>query len=195
MQNEMLTFTSGGYRRLASFQVSQLIYDLTVIFVKRFVDPKSRTCDQMVQAARSGVQNIAEGSAASATSKKIELVLTNVARASLEELLNDYMDFLRQRDISPLPPQDPIIREFRQLHIKSIAEFRNFVNQTSRSEAFFASQSPSCRAAQLLITLINQAQYLLHHQINRLQADFIRQGGFSEKMKTMRAKYRPQSEN
>src|SRR5919197_644709 len=87
----------GGYRKLRSFRSAQQIYDLTVAFVDQHIDSKSRTCDQMVQAARSGVQNIAEGSMASATSKKMELKLTNVARASLEELRLDYEDFLRQR--------------------------------------------------------------------------------------------------
>ena len=90
---------SGGYRKLRSFQSAQLVYDATVIFCDRFVDKRSRTRDQMVQAARSGVQNIAEGSMASATSKKTELKLTGVARASLEELLLDYEDFLRQRGL------------------------------------------------------------------------------------------------
>src|SRR5690242_20060541 len=89
----------GGYRKLRSFQCAQLVYDLTVIFCVRFIDKRSRTHDQMVQAARSGVQNIAEGSMASATSKKTELKLTGVARASLEELLLDYQDFLRQRSL------------------------------------------------------------------------------------------------
>ena len=89
----------GGYRNLRSFQAAQLVYDGTVIFCDRFVEKRSRTCDQMVQAARSGVQNIAEGSMASATSKKTELKLTGVARASLEELLLDYQDFLRQRGL------------------------------------------------------------------------------------------------
>ena len=89
----------GGYRKLRSFQCAQLVYDATVIFCDRFVDKRSRTHDQMVQAARSGVQNIAEGSMASATSKKTELKLTGVARASLEELLLDYEDFLRQRGL------------------------------------------------------------------------------------------------
>jgi four helix bundle protein len=89
----------GGYRRLHSFQCAQVVYDATVVFCNRFVDKRSRTHDQMVQAARSGVQNIAEGSMASATSKKTELKLTGVARASLEELLLDYEDFLRQQGL------------------------------------------------------------------------------------------------
>ena len=87
----------GGYRNLKSFQVAQLAYDVTVRFCDRYIDPRSRTHDQMVQAARSGAQNIAEGSQASGTSKKMEMKLTNVARASLEELRLDYEDFLRQR--------------------------------------------------------------------------------------------------
>lgn len=89
----------GGYRKLKSFQVAQLVYDVTVRFCDRYIERRSRTHDQMVQAARSGVQNIAEGSKASGTSKKNELKLTNVARASLEELRLDYEDFLRHRGL------------------------------------------------------------------------------------------------
>lgn len=96
---ETLLPKHGGYRKLKSFQVAQLVYDVTVRFVERYVERFSRTRDQMVQAARSGVQNIAEGSQASGTSKKTELKLTNVARASLEELRLDYEDFLRQRGL------------------------------------------------------------------------------------------------
>src|SRR5213083_3475142 len=97
----------GGYRRLRSFQVTEIIYDGTVAFCDRFIDPRSRTHDQMVQAARSGRQNIAEGSQASGTSKKFELKLTSVARASLEELKLDYQDFLRHRRLDEWPRDDP----------------------------------------------------------------------------------------
>lgn len=100
MEREPLIQPHGGYRKLKSFQVAQLVYDLTVRFCGRYIDRRSRTNDQMVQAARSGVQNIAEGSKASGTSKKTELKLTNVARASLEELRLDYEDFLRQRGLA-----------------------------------------------------------------------------------------------
>lgn len=96
----------GGYRRLKSFQVAQLVYDVTVRFCDRYIGKRSRTHDQMVQAARSGVQNIAEGSQASGTSKKMELKLTSVARASLEELRLDYEDFLRQRELQEWPRSD-----------------------------------------------------------------------------------------
>ncbi len=107
MESEPLIPKHGGYRNLKSFQVAQLCYDMTVRFCDRYINKRSRTHDQMVQAARSGVQNIAEGSQASGTSKKMELKLTNVARASLEELRLDYEDFLRQRGLPLWAPQDP----------------------------------------------------------------------------------------
>src|SRR5262249_56159455 len=107
VENEPLIPKHGGYRKLKSFQIAQLVYDVTVRFCNRYIDKRSRTHDQMVQAARSGVQNIAEGSMASATSKKTELKLTNVARASLEELRLDYEDFLRQRGLALWERSDP----------------------------------------------------------------------------------------
>ena len=107
MEPEPLIPKHGGYRKLKSFQVAQLVYDVTVRFCDRYIEKRSRTHDQMVQAARSGVQNIAEGSKASGTSKKMELKLTNVARASLEELRLDYEDYLRQRGLALWPKEDP----------------------------------------------------------------------------------------
>jgi four helix bundle suffix protein len=106
-EKEPLIPKHGGYRNLKSFQVAQLAYDVTVRFCDRYIEKRSRTHDQMVQAARSGVQNIAEGSQAAGTSKKTELKLTNVARASLEELRLDYEDFLRQRGLSLWDRKDP----------------------------------------------------------------------------------------
>ncbi len=106
-EQEPLILKHGGYRKLKSFQIAQLVYDVTVRFCDRYIDKRSRTHDQMVQAARSGVQNIAEGSQVSGTSKKMELKLTNVARASLEELRLDYDDFLRQRGLELWAPGDP----------------------------------------------------------------------------------------
>jgi len=114
MRESRLTPPHGGYRRLRSFQCAQLVYDATVVFCDRFVDKRSRTHDQMVQAARSGVQNIAEGSMASATSKKTELKLTGVARASLEELLLDYEDFLRQHGLRLWDKDSPEALAVRQ---------------------------------------------------------------------------------
>src|SRR4051794_33786111 len=105
--SEPLIPKQGGYRKLKTFQVAPLVYDLTVRFCEHYIDPKSRTRDQMVQAARSGVQNIAEGSRVSGTSKKMEMKLTNVARASWEELLLDYEDFLRHRGLPLWERNDP----------------------------------------------------------------------------------------
>src|SRR5579884_469537 len=107
LEKEPLISKHGGYRKLKSFQIAQLIYDVTIRFCDRYIEKRSRTHDQMVQAARSGVQNIAEGSQAAGTSKKTELKLTNVARASLEELRLDYEDFLRQRGLPVWDRQDP----------------------------------------------------------------------------------------
>src|SRR5512142_2343479 len=106
-KNSRLIPAHGGYRKLRSYRTAELVYDATVVFCNRFIDRRSRTHDQMVQAARSGVQNIAEGSMASGTSKKMELKLTGVARASLEELRLDYEDFLRQRGLALWDKADP----------------------------------------------------------------------------------------
>src|SRR5271170_7243270 len=124
---EKLIPLHGGYRKLKSFQVAQLAYDVTVRFCDRYVDRHSRTRDQMVQAARSGVQNIAEGSQASGTSKKTELKLTNVARASLEELRLDYEDFLRQHDLDIWPPDHPALMRFKTKRCATLAEVRAWV--------------------------------------------------------------------
>jgi four helix bundle suffix protein len=117
----------GGYRKLKSFQVSQLVYDITVRFCDLYIEKRSRTRDQMVQAARSGVQNIAEGSVASATSKKTELKLTQVARASLEELRLDYEDFLRQRGLEMLDPQHPALVRFKSLQPGTLQAVQEWV--------------------------------------------------------------------
>ena len=117
----------GGYRNLKSFQVGQLIYDVTVRFCDRYIDRRSRTHDQMVQAARSGVQNIAEGIQASGTSKKFEIKLTNVARASLEELRLDYEDYLRQRGWPKLAPDHPALKRFKEKRCGSLDEVRAWV--------------------------------------------------------------------
>src|SRR3972149_3938788 len=123
-EREPLIPKHGGYRKLKSFQIAQLVYDVTVRFCDRYIPPRSRTHDQMVQAARSGVQNIAEGSQASGTSKKMELKLTNVARASLEELRLDYEGFLRQRGLPLLPPEHPVLLRFKAKRCATLMEVR-----------------------------------------------------------------------
>lgn len=124
----------GGYRKLKSFQLAQLVYDLTVRFCDRYIDKYSRTNDQMVQAARSGVQNIAEGSQASGTSKKTELKLTNVARASLEELKLDYEDYLRQRGFALWADDDPRRKELLQRRCQTAEEVAEWVKELRSRE-------------------------------------------------------------
>ena len=125
--NDGIIVPHGGYRELKSFQLAQLVYDVTAQFCHRYIEADSRTHDQMVQAARSGVQNIAEGSAASGTSKKFELKLTNVARASLEELRLDYEDFLRQRGLAQWPPDHPALERFKARRCATLDEVRAWV--------------------------------------------------------------------
>src|SRR5439155_8263814 len=132
MNGETLIPLHGGYRKLKSFQVAQLVYDVTVRFCDRYIEKRSRTHDQMVQAARSGVQNIAEGSQASGTSKKTELKLTNVARASLEELRLDYEDFLRQRGMQEWEPEHPALKRFKAKRCATLEDVRAWIEEERR---------------------------------------------------------------
>jgi four helix bundle suffix protein len=124
----------GGYRKLKSFLIAQLVYDVTARFCERYIEKRSRTRDQMVQAARSGVQNIAEGSQASGTSRKTELKLTNVARASLEELRLDYEDFLRQRGLTTWGNEDPRRRELIQRRCSNVDELARWMREVVARE-------------------------------------------------------------
>lgn len=133
MASEPLIPRHGGYRKLLSFQVAQLCYDVTVRFCDRYISIKSRTHDQMVQAARSGVQNIAEGSKASGTSKKFELKLTNVARASLEELRLDYEDYLRHRSLPLWSAEDPRRKALVARRCKTVEEVADWVREVRRA--------------------------------------------------------------
>lgn len=164
----------GGYRELKSYQNAEIVYDATVRFCDRFVDRRSRTHDQMVQAARSGKQNIAEGSMASGTSKKTELKLVNVARASLEELLLDYEDFLRQRKLGLWGKDHPTAQAVRKL---AYAENRSYTTYRP-----YIEESPHEVAANTLVCLINQTNYLLDQQLRQLEQQFLHEGGFTEKL-------------
>lgn len=177
--DQNLMFVHGGYRDLKSFQMSTLVYDLTVEFTKRFIDYKSRTRDQMDQAARSGRQNIAEGSRAAGTSKKTELKLTNVARASLEELLLDYEDFLRQRNLKLWAKDFPEAKAVRNLCYK---------NPSYQSYSSYLNEPES--AANMLICIIHQTNYLLDQQLAKLSAEFVEQGGFNERIYQKRSEHR-----
>lgn len=201
----------GGYRKLKSFRVAQLVYDVTVRFCDRYVDARSRTRDQMVQAARSGVQNIAEGSQASGTSKKFELKLTSVARASLEELRLDYEDYLRQRRLAPWERNEPLRQELvdlrpetaddvaewiRAVHARGLGSGRGGPSgpageggASNRSTKSTASTFPEL-AANAALTLINVACALLDRQLAAQARAFEEEGGFTERLYRRRANRR-----
>lgn len=164
--------------------MAEIIYDLTQIFCKSYVSygankSYTRTYDQMVQAARSGKQNIAEASVDSGTSKKIELKLVGIARGSLEELLQDYEDFLRQKNLSLWPQEDNRIKKIRSLCYVPNKSYTTYMTYMGNPEA----------AANCLICLVHQANYLLDRQLNSLQQEFLEKGGFTERLYTARKTY------
>jgi four helix bundle suffix protein len=185
---ERLIPAHGGYRNLKSFQVSQLVYDVTLRFCDRYIDRRSRTHDQMVQAARSGVQNIAEGSQASGTSKKTELKLTNVARASLEELGLDYEDFLRHRAL----PIWPRIDRRRDVLIRSRPSSADDVAHWARTVIRSTTTPPGEVAANGVLALIAVAKAMLDRQIAALARAFQEEGGFTERLYRVRSAARRQ---
>jgi four helix bundle suffix protein len=201
----------GGYRKLKSFQVAQLAYDVTVRFCDRYIDKRSRTHDQMVQAARSGVQNIAEGSQASGTSKKMEIKLTNVARASLEELRLDYQDFLRHRRLPLWPDPDPRRQELIDRRPRTADDFAAWVREvrlgsgrsgpggqgtasapSTPSTPSTSSTPPSYpeTSANGALVLIKVACALLDRQVASQAGAFEREGGFTERLYRARSQAR-----
>jgi four helix bundle suffix protein len=205
---EKLIPLHGGYRKLKSFQVAELVYDVTVRFCDRYIDRRSRTHDQMVQAARGGVQNIAEGSQASGTSKKTELKLTNVARASLEELRLDYQDFLRQRGL-PLwaredtrraeliarrpATADDVAAWVRNVHERDGQDGRHGRSGRgqSRQESIQSTVSTMSTYPEIsangVLALITVACSLLNRQIASLERAFVEEGGFTERLYRVRS--------
>ena len=195
MQNGFIP-PHGGYRDLLSYRKAKIIYDATVFFCERYIDRFSRTRDQMVQAARSGKQNIVEGSMAAGTSKETEIKLTNVARASLEELLEDYRDYLRTRGLRLWGKDSREAIFVRQLG-------RNGTNKTNKTDGpygmhrsqgshssnesyetyrhFLESRPPEV-VANIVVCLIHQANYLLDRQLAQLEKTFVKEGGLRERM-------------
>ncbi len=171
----------GYYRNLRVYKVAEIIYDITYIFVNRFFQKGDRTVDQMLQAARSGKQNIAEGSAAGSTSKETEIKLTNVAKASLQELLLDYEDYLRVRGL-----------EMWNKESEKAIRTRNICRQNNDSEYY--RKAVEIRSdetvANIAIILIHQADVLLYKLIERQKADFIKNGGIREQMSIARREHR-----
>jgi four helix bundle suffix protein len=172
----------GGYKELLSYRKAVIIYDLTFRFCQRFLKKNDRTIDQMIQAARSGKQNIVEGTHASGTSKEMEIKLIGVARASLEELLTDYQDYLRVRDL-PLwdkeSKQTGYIRKLGNNPKETYDDYREFIETRSADIV-----------ANIAICLIHQANYLLNQQIRRLEQDFLKDGRLRERMSNARRQVR-----
>ncbi|OGR35784.1 MAG: four helix bundle protein [Desulfuromonadales bacterium GWD2_61_12] len=213
-KQEPLIPPHGGYRKLKSFQVAQLVFDVTVRFVEAYIDRFSRTRDQMVQAARSGVQNIAEGSQASATSKKTELKLTQVARASLEELKLDYEDFLRQHGLVQWQREDPLRQELIDRRCQSADEVARWVGEVGKrlggqggqggpgghsSKGLLSTTSTKSTlstkvypelAANAVLVLLAVGCALLDRQVARLAEDFESKGGFTERLYRVRKQKR-----
>lgn len=171
----------GHYRHLRVYQITEIIYDITYYFTQHYLRRGDRTVDQMVQAARSGKQNIAEGNQAAATSCETEIKLTNVAKASLEELLDDYEDYLRVRNLQQWGKLHPRFEKMREY---------------ARSEQIMKEYAVKIRLmndeeiANLSITLIHQAMYMLYKLLVTLQNRFVTEGGIKERMYQARTSYR-----
>ncbi|MBI2864090.1 MAG: four helix bundle protein [Chloroflexi bacterium] len=174
----------GGYKTLLTYQKAQIVYDATVYFCRRFFERHDRTVDQMVQAARSGKQNIIEGSMASGTSKETEIKLTNVARASLEELLEDYRDFLRTHGLAEWDTAHPYAKRLRELNRVSGATYATFNKGIENPDPAIC--------ANVIIGLIRVTSYLLEKQLHSLEQAFIREGGLRERMTRARLNQRHQ---
>jgi len=181
-QTEGFIDPHGGFRELKSYQMSEIVYDATAAFCDRWIGRRSRTHDQMVQAARSGKQNIAEGSMASGISKKIELKLVGVARASLEELLLDYQDFLRQRSLPIWGKNHPQAQKIRKLAYASNRSYMTY-------RPYVEGSSPEI-AANAMLCLIHQTNFLLDQQLRQLEKKFLEEGGFTEKLYRTRMRAR-----
>ncbi len=182
-QRQPITFLPhhGDYHNLKVYKVTEMIYDITFFFTQRFLSKGDRTIDQMVQAARSGKQNIAEGNKAAATSSETEIKLTNVAKASLEELLDDYEDYLRVRSLPQWGPEHPRYEKLRQ-YARSEAIKRSYTDHIQRMN--------DEEIANLSITLIHQASYMLHKLLETMQTRFVTEGGIKERMFQTRMEYR-----
>ncbi len=172
----------GDYQTLLSFQKAEVVYDLTFRFAHKYLSRGDRTVDQMIQSARSGKKNILEGSKAALTSKETEIKLTNVARASLEELLDDYKDYLRARDLKIWDKDSKEAQYVRKLGRKTPQTYEDY-------RKFMGTRPPEV-VANIALCLIHQTNYLIDRQLLRLEKDFLEHGGLRERMTRARLQYR-----
>lgn len=212
--NEGLIPKHGGYKNTKTWQLADLIYDVTVRFCDKYVDRRSRTHDQMVQAARSGAQNLQEGSVDSAVSRKIEMKLTGIAKGSLQELAQDYRKFLKHRDLPEWPPNHPALARFKGLRCATLEQFRAWVaeevhrpqkntdshgqprtkNDVSVRACPCPSVSPqalpSVLAANGALSLLNVCLHLVGRQMQAQADAFEKEGGFTERLYRRRVESR-----
>lgn len=218
---ESLIPKHGGYENTKTWQLADLIYDVTVRFCDEYVDRRSRTHDQMVQAARSGCQNLQEGSVDSAVSKKIELKLTGIAKGSLAELQRDFKKFLKHRDLPEWPPNHPALRRFKARRCATLEEFRAWVAEeagraqaentdehgrarTDTKEAGSGGRAGPCAsvpvrvpfpavcAANGALSLLNLCIHLIGRQMDAQADAFEKEGGFTERLYRVRSQRRNQ---
>lgn len=168
----------GGYEKLISYQKAEIIFDGTIHFINRFISKYSRTYDQMEQAARSGKQNIVEGSMASATSKQTEITLTNVARSSLEELKKDYNDFIRKNRLKVWTKDHRLMKRFREINRTPDATYETYRKAIENKDPEICANTMLC--------LIHIVTYLLSRQIQALEKEFLNEGGIKERMMNAR---------
>jgi len=182
---ERLIPPRGDYRTLLTFQKAEVVYDITFRFAHKFLSKSDRTVDQMIQAARSGKKNILEGSKAGRTSTETEIKLTNVARASLEELLDDYNDFLRARNLAIWDKDSKEAQYVRKLGRKTPQSYEDYRK--------FVETRPPEVVANIALCLIHQTNYLIDQQLRRLEEDFVKKGGLRERMTRVRLQHRGSS--
>jgi four helix bundle suffix protein len=183
-EKETLLPKHGGYKNLLSYQLAELVFDITVLFCEKYVRISDRTNDQMVQSARSGFQNIAEGSVDSGVSKKSEIKLTGIAIGCLDELAKDYQKYLQKKKLEEWPPSHPALLDLKGRQVKSLAEFRKWVKAAwERSGKTFP---PDQISANGVLSLLNLVLYLTRKQLSALEKKFLEEGGITERMYRLR---------
>jgi four helix bundle suffix protein len=185
---ERLLPKHGGYKNLLSYQLAELIFDITVVFCEKYVPVRDRTNDQMVQSGRSGFQNIAEGSVDSGVSKKSEIKLTGIAIGCMDELAKDYKKYLQKKKLEKWPPQHPALLDLKGRHVKSLEEFRQWVKSVWAASG--KTLPPDQIAANGALSLLNLALYLTGKQLAALEKTFLEEGGITERMYRLRKEAR-----
>lgn len=191
--NESLLPKHGGYKKLLSYQLAELIFDVTVLFCEKYVPVSDRTHDQMVQSGRSGFQNIAEGSVDSGISKKSEIKLTGIAIGCMDELAKDYRKYLQRKKLEEWPPQHPALMDLKGRQVKSLEEFRGWVKDVWEKSG--KTLPPDQIAANGVLSLLNLALYLTRRQLAAHEKKFLEEGGISERMYRMRKEAREREKN